>query len=231
MPHAWGRSCGGSITSESVRVRGALGGGVGGGRPCTHRAGLQDGCPCHWSPVLPVIAGPVIAGQRSPVPTLALKRPAWQRIHDRAVIAPLPRADGSPARGSLADRPGRCTARPFADAWTPNLIRSRPPPAQRPQPAPATPRQQVRQRVRPRGRGWRWRTAPRDGAGAWPEGHSMAAPQSAQEDCVNAHGFRKLNCFPLHGRPKTIRDRGGKASLRYTLYALFYTDQLNSLYR
>jgi hypothetical protein len=54
----------------------------------------------------------VIAGQRSPLPSLALNRSDRQRIHDRAVIAPLPRAD----------RPGRCTVRSFADAWPPNLI-------------------------------------------------------------------------------------------------------------
>ncbi len=47
------------------------------------------------------------------------------------MIAPLPRADGSPAHGSLARVaawPGRCTARSFADAWPPNLIRFRLPP-------------------------------------------------------------------------------------------------------
>jgi hypothetical protein len=93
-----------------------------------------------------------------------------------------PRVQPGP-RGSLADRPGRCTARSFADAWPPNLVRFRPPPAQRPQPAPAPPRQQVRQRVGPRARGWRWRTAPGDGAGAWSVS-LMAAPRSVQDFCV-----------------------------------------------
>jgi hypothetical protein len=174
----------------SVCVREALGGGERGGRPCTHRAGLRDRCPCQWSPVLPVIAGPVagpvIAGQRSPVPTLkcsgrdrASPTRRWQ-----------PRA-WPPGRR----RPGRCTARSFVDAWLPNLIRFRPPPAQRPQPAPAPPRQLVRRRVRQRARGWRWRTAPGDGAGAWPAGHFMLHHGRPKMFVLIAHGFGFLMVF------------------------------------
>jgi hypothetical protein len=135
------------------------------------------------------------------VPTLALKRPA------RAVIAPLPRADGSPARGSLAD--ACLAAAPRIPLWTlatepyPLPTAPRAAPAARACPSPAV----VRRRVRPRARGWRWPTAPGIGAGAWSAGHFMAAPRAAQDFCVCRPRIWLFNGFPLHGRLKTIRDR------------------------
>ncbi len=148
LPHAWERS-----------LRGAsLGRGEGGG------------------------PAPPGLGCGTDVPASDL-RSAITRAHSRAqstLIAtatdqPLPRADGSPARGSLADRSGCRTVRSFAAAWPPNLIHFQPPPAQRPQPAFTLPGKacagaSVRE--------------PGDGAGAW-SASLFAAPRSAQEDCVN----------------------------------------------
>jgi hypothetical protein len=125
------------------------------------------------------------------------RRSEIAHAHTRAQTAcsaahPRPGRD----RASVTRRWQLRTWQPGRQAWPlhraflcgrlpPNLIRFRPPPAQRPQPVPAAPRQQVRRRVGPLARGWRWRTSPGDGAGAWSAGHFMAALRSAQEDCVN----------------------------------------------
>jgi hypothetical protein len=144
------------------------------------------------------------------MPTLALKRPA------RAVIAPLPRADGSPARGSLAD--AGLAAAPRVPLWTPGrrtLSASGRPPrsACSPRlPLPGNKCAGASAREPGDGAGAR---RPGIGAGAWPAGHFMAAPRSAQDLCVNSLGF--FNGFPLHGRLQTIHYRGG---LRYRRIAL-----------
>ncbi len=47
------------------------------------------------------------------------------------------------------------------------------------------------------------------GRGREGDAHFMAAPRSAQDLCVNRPRISLYNGFPLHGRLKTIRDRGG----------------------
>ncbi len=60
---------------------------------------------------------------------------------------------------------------------------------------------------------------PGDGAGARRPGMAVAPDQQAilwlhhgrpKKIVLIAHGFLIFNGFPLHGQPKTIRDRGGK---------------------
>jgi hypothetical protein len=178
VPHAWERSCAWSKPWA----------GGGGGRPCTPGLGCGTDVP---------------ASERD-------RRLQSQiaRAHTRAQLTlivtatdqPLSRADGSPARGSLAGRSGRRTARSFADAWPPNLIRFQPPPAQRPQPVPALPR---RAPARP----------PASPGMALAPGRSVYWLHHGRPEKIVliAHGFR----VPLHGRPETIINRGGKVQLRY----------------
>jgi hypothetical protein len=177
LPHAWERS-----------LRGAsLGRGEGGG-PAP--PGLGCGTDVPASDIRSAIARAHTRAQSTLIAT--------------ATDQPLPRADGSPARGSLADRSGCRTARSFADAWPPNLIHFQPPPAQRPQPAaPLSARRAPARRSASPGM-------------ALAPGRSVSWLHHGRPKKIVliAHGFRNFNGFPLHGRPETIINRGGKVQLR-----------------
>ncbi len=110
----------------------------------------------------------------------------------------------APARGSLANRPGRCTACSFADAWRlaaepyPRPTAPRAAPAARACPtpasrAPACLSASLGMALAHGARGWRWRTL------------------LACADRLRDHIF---NGFPLHGRPKTIRGMSAHARAR-----------------
>ncbi len=107
---------------------------------------------------VPAKPGPVIANQRSPVPSLAFRRPA------RAVIAPLP-----PLCGRLAAEPYPLPTAPRAAP----AARACPSPATS---APARPPVSPGMALAHGARGWRWRLAGRP---------LYAAPRSAQDLCVN----------------------------------------------
>jgi hypothetical protein len=92
---------------------------------------------------------------------------------------PLPCADGSPALGSLADAG-------LAAAFLCERLAAEPNPYTTPRAAPAAcacPSRCAGASVSEPGVGAGARTALGDGAGAWSAGF-MAAPRSAQEDCV-----------------------------------------------
>jgi hypothetical protein len=147
----------------SVRVRLSLGRGGEGGPP------LQ---PSGWAAgqmSLPVIAGPAndcrSSDRRSEI-ARAHTRAQTVGPHDGAVIAPLPRADDSPACGSLADRASLC-GRLAADPL-PTALRAAPAARACPSPATSAP---ARLSTSPgmalahSARGW-----------GWPEGYFIAAP-------------------------------------------------------